>query len=128
MFFEDAGEEDEDVDSQLQSSTVESYLQILKEPKWPSIATVNASCEDIIEVDRSLPFLDNYVQFMVSMGMKLYILEMRDCKWVFQQLEVINTRNLLFPNIAYEKTQRPSLASAPIEIQVAISIECLKIQ
>lgn len=37
LIAEGAGEEDEDADSQLRSSAVESYLQILGEPKLPSV-------------------------------------------------------------------------------------------
>ncbi|BBN08260.1 AP-4 complex subunit epsilon-1 [Marchantia polymorpha subsp. ruderalis] len=37
LIAEGAGEEDEDADSQLRSSAVESYLQVLAEPKLPSI-------------------------------------------------------------------------------------------
>ncbi|CAM6082363.1 unnamed protein product [Calypogeia fissa] len=37
LIAEGAGEEDEDADSQLRSSAVESYLQLLAEPKLPSI-------------------------------------------------------------------------------------------
>ncbi|KAL3689733.1 hypothetical protein R1sor_016042 [Riccia sorocarpa] len=37
LIAEGAGEEDEDADSQLRSSAVESYLQVLGEPKLPSI-------------------------------------------------------------------------------------------
>lgn len=37
LIAEGAGEEDEDADSQLRSSAVDSYLQILGEPKLPSL-------------------------------------------------------------------------------------------
>ncbi|KAH7428459.1 hypothetical protein KP509_09G002800 [Ceratopteris richardii] len=37
LIAEGAGEEDEDADSELRSSAVESYLQILVEPKLPSL-------------------------------------------------------------------------------------------
>ncbi|XP_024531548.1 AP-4 complex subunit epsilon [Selaginella moellendorffii] len=37
LIAEGAGEEDEDADSHLRSSAVQAYLQILKEPKLPSI-------------------------------------------------------------------------------------------
>ncbi|KAI5077093.1 hypothetical protein GOP47_0006917 [Adiantum capillus-veneris] len=223
LIAEGAGEEDEDADSQLRSSAVESYLQILGEPKLPSIllqvicwvlgeygtadrthsavyiigklcdvaeahpgddfvkgyaisaitkicsfeitagrkvhlipecqafvdelsashstdlqqrayelqallafdsnvvSTIlpfHASCEDI-EVDRSLPFLNHYVQSMLSKGAKQYIpanerLQMGvSTTWINPQDEsAVSNHSLRFD--PYEKPQLPTMAITPV--------------
>lgn len=223
LIAEGAGEEDEDADSQLRSSAVESYLQILGEPKLPSVLLqvicwvlgeygtadgthsaayiigrlcdvseahpgddvvkgyaitaitkicsfdiaagkkvqlipecqafidelsashstdlqqrayelqallgfdadtvgallpIDASCEDI-EVDKNLPFLNQYVQSMLSKGAKPYIpaserLHMGGpVSWASQHDEsVVANHSLRFD--PYEKPKLPILSTAPV--------------
>eukprot|EP00250_Pteridium_aquilinum_P009548 c18743_g1_i1 orf=243-3203(+) len=223
LIAEGAGEEDEDADSQLRSSAVESYLQILGEPKLPSVLLqvicwvlgeygtadgthsaayiigrlcdvaethpgddvvkgyavaaitkicsfeiaagkrvqlipecqafidelsashstdlqqrayefqallafnsdivgavmpIDASCEDI-EVDKNLPFLNNYVQSMLSKGAKQYIPAIErphmgvPTTWANQYDEsAVASHALRFD--PYEKPQLPTMAITPV--------------
>nr|GMD82035.1 AP-4 complex subunit epsilon [Ipomoea batatas] len=105
LIAEGFGEDDNTADTQLRSSAVESYLQIMGEPKLPS-AFLQVICwvlgeygtaggkysaayitgkicdvaeahstDDIVKVDRKLSFLNGYVQESLEKGAQPYIPE-----------------------------------------------------
>ncbi|CAN6447753.1 unnamed protein product [Victoria cruziana] len=105
LIAEGFGEDDEDADSQLRSSAVESYLRIMVEPKLPSAflqvicwvlgeyGTADAkytasniigklcdvaeahSTDDTVKVDKNISFLEGFIQQALKNGARPYIPE-----------------------------------------------------
>jgi AP-4 complex subunit epsilon-1 len=59
LLAEGAGEDDEEADSLLRSSAVESYLHVLGEPKLPSVLLQVQSCDGFMHLGLCLGVKQN---------------------------------------------------------------------
>jgi hypothetical protein len=59
LLAEGAGEDDEEADSLLRSSAVESYLHVLGEPKLPSVLLQVQSCDGFVHLGLCLGVKQN---------------------------------------------------------------------